>query len=241
MKYNIFCDESGTVKERYMVLGGIILPKRQTKKIQMQIKAIKSSVNFDNHEIKFSKLNNLKKLNLYTKVINDTYLNEDNNIHFRCVIFDNQQICHKNYTASVNDTIHPNVRGFYKQYYQLLKHQFCNINIGNFYVFLDQRSDPIQMYRELHFYLQQDKNCSGEIKLISSIDSKKSELVQLADLLVGAVSYEVNNKNRKEKLNLVEFIKTKKYLKKLSDTSYKNSFRVWRFDYNKSNKQSIDA
>lgn len=41
MKYNIFCYESGIIKERYMVLSGIILPHRKVEDIGDKIKYIK--------------------------------------------------------------------------------------------------------------------------------------------------------------------------------------------------------
>lgn len=237
MKYSIFCDESGTVKERYMVLGGIIIPHKNVRHVEAKIKSIKEKKLFgEHHEIKFTKLNNDKKLQLYKHIVEEVYLDKEYGIDFRCVIFDTQQITHKKYDSSMKDGIPSTVRGFYKQYYQLLYHQFCKVNTeGVFDITLDARSDPRLMYSELFQYLS-SKIGESKIKYIRPMDSKQSNLLQLVDLLLGSVSCEVNNRSKSQKLELINFIKDKKQLKGLSASSYRNSFRVWNFDYTKSNK-----
>lgn len=83
MKYSIFCDESGTVKERYMLLGGVILPYKNVVSVEKKIKSIKASESFrEDQEMKFTKLNNHRKLQLYKRIIEEVYLNQDYGLTF---------------------------------------------------------------------------------------------------------------------------------------------------------------
>ncbi len=240
MKYCIFCDESGTVNEKYIVLGGLILPQKHLRFVESKIKSIKELNLLNNHEIKFSKLNNHKKLRLYRDILDQTYFDISYNINFRCIIFDVEQISHKDYDNSFDNNIHSNTRGFYKQYYSLLHHQFCKVNKdGIFYITLDERSDPSCMYSDLQKFLSVS-NGSTRIRHVQGKSSKQSELLQLADLFVGAVSCEINNRARKEKLELINYIKLRKDLDLLSNQRYNNSFKVWRFDYSKSTKSKVN-
>ena len=68
MKYSIFCDESGIINERYIVIGGIIVPKKEVSLIESKIKYIKEKESFSEHEVKFHSLKNMKKLYLYQKI-----------------------------------------------------------------------------------------------------------------------------------------------------------------------------
>ncbi len=244
MKYSIFCDESGIIREKYMVLGGIILPTQQVSAIEAKIKRIKEKEMFLDHEVKFSKLKNTQKLRLYKEILSETYLNQEHNIDFRCIIFDTEQIRHKDF-ADINNDIHYNDEGFYKQYYQLLYHQFFKFNPKDtFYCYLDEKGSKKTSsvcISKLDLHLKR-KTPDTNIKCIQDKNSKLSELLQLTDLLVGATALDANNRSsRKEKLELTNFLRTQKGFKKLSDTNNQSGFRVWNFDYSKSKKVPISS
>lgn len=188
MKYNIYCDESCHLEhdnQRYMILGGIICPKNLRNKVKNDISEIKSKYNIKkNAEIKWNKVSP-SKINYYEELIDYFFENEE--LRFRALIIDKTQLNHGEFNQTHDDW-------YYKMYYQLLlnlvepKHEN--------YIYLDIKdTKSAKKVEGLKKYLS-FKLMDYEfeiIKNIQSMNSQESTLMQLADLLIGAIGY----RNRK--------------------------------------------
>ncbi|MBA3647412.1 MAG: DUF3800 domain-containing protein [Chitinophagales bacterium] len=87
----IYCDESRQSKDRYMVLGGIIMNKGDIPQFNETMKKFRAEENM-NAELKWSKVSS-QKLNEYKRFVDYFFaLNNTDNIHFHSIIIDNHQV-----------------------------------------------------------------------------------------------------------------------------------------------------
>lgn len=206
MKYNIYCDESCHLEydhQKIMVLGAIRCEKSYKKQAVNDIRNIKEKYNMNKFcEVKWTKVSP-DKYEMYHELVN--YFFSNPNLSFRAVIVDKSQLKHDLFNQS-----HDNF--YYKVYYQL----FCRIIVPNNenYIYLDIKDTKgARKVRKLGEILANglyDFNMEC-IKNVQIINSKESELLQLADIFIGAISYLNRNENEKEnyskaKMNLIETI-----------------------------------
>jgi hypothetical protein len=243
MKYHIYCDESGIVDETYMVLGGVMIKSDKVDLINKKFSSLRG-LEFKNHEIKFEKLKSYKNSRFYLEIVDKILCNEDYDIHFRCTIFDKRQINHQKFNTNPNkkDVYE---QGFYKFYYTLLNNQFLRENKDcSFITYLDER--PLHAQTSVNIKSLKDALNAGSINKISFptlefIPSQKSNFVQLADLLCGAVNYDKNKKNsaKKYKPEFVENLKIKKNIRYLGENTFRSrlDWKVFPVDFDKSKKR----
>lgn len=205
-KLNIYCDESCHLehdKERVMVIGGISCPASLTKQIRRDIEAIKTEYGI--HPKAEIKWNKVSRCNIdYHKSLIDYYFRKSE-LKFRAIIVDKTQLNHTKYEQTHNDF-------YYKMCY------YCILRIiepsKENYIYLDKKDTKgTKKIRELKKYLSSktEELGHGVVKRIQCVNSEEIPLVQLADLLIGAVGYENRNIEKKSaaKLELVEYIKQK--------------------------------
>ena len=186
--FNVYCDESCHLEndnQKYMVLGGIKSSKVNRTRIVNEINNIKEKYNISVFtEIKWNKVSN-SKLEYYKELVK--YFFENNDLMFRAIVIDKSQINHKKYNQTHDEW-------YYKMYYQLLLNLVEPKQENNIYLDIkDTKSE--KKIRELSKFLKL-KLIDYEvetIKKIQSINSQESVILQLADLLIGAIGY----KNRK--------------------------------------------
>jgi hypothetical protein len=140
-----------------------------------------------NSELKWSKISN-QKINEYKALVDYFFaMNNVNQIHFHCVCFDSHQWNHAKYNDGSSDT------GLSKLYYQLLLHRFVKIygDKGSLYIRADHRNSqtPLEdIRRMLNSTAARDHNInSSPVKQFVSFDSKDCDLLQLNDVILGAV------------------------------------------------------
>lgn len=188
MKFNIYCDESCHLEhdnQKYMVLGGIICEKSIRTRIKREIIEIKKRNNIkENTEIKWNKVSP-SKLKYYKELVDYFFDNDD--LRFRALIIDKTQLRHDTFKQTHDDW-------YYKMYYQLLLN-LVEPKQEN-YIYLDikdtksaKKVEGLKQY--LSFKLMDYE--FEVIKNIQSINSQESVIMQLADLLIGAIGY----RNRK--------------------------------------------
>lgn len=186
MEYNIYCDESCHLEHdesNAMTIGGIWCPKSSVKDINNRIREIKARNNFRiDSEAKWTKICPKNK-ELYIDLINLFF--DMDNLKLRCVLIpDKTSLDHQNFKQTHNDW-------YYKMYFTMLKYIFENQHTYNVYIDI---KDTHSYYRaqELHAvccHAQYD--FSGDIiKKIQPIRSQELEIMQLVDILIGAIAYE---------------------------------------------------
>lgn len=238
MEVSIFCDESCHLeKDRndVMLLGALWCDTGQVRAISEEIRGIKRHHGLQvpdgvsrGFEIKWSKVGP-SKADFYLDLIR--FFVNDDRLYFRGVIVNEKQsLDHKGFTQTHDDF-------YYKMYYHLLVRIIENA--GNSYnVYLDIKdTQGGPKTRKLHEYLcnRIHDNACATLKKVEQVRSDESELMQLSDLILGAVSYYNRNlDSSKTKLQLVDALAThgRQYARDLRETSYLSERKVnllsWR-------------
>jgi hypothetical protein len=183
--YNIYCDESCHLENDHinvMALGAAWCKLNDTEEITNAIKAIKSKHNLaPSFEIKWTKISPAKK-DFYFDLIN--YFFDEKKLHFRSVIIPNKcKLDHAKFSQSHDDW-------YYKMYFLLLKEILDPEEKYNIYIDIkDTRGyAKVEKLREVlsNDAYDFDQNI---IKKIQQIRSHEATIMQLTDLLIGAITY----------------------------------------------------
>jgi len=188
VEYNVYCDESGHLENDHqsvMLLGGIWCPKSDVQRISAKIREIKAR-HSARGELKWTKVSRAKQ-SFYIDLVN--YFFKTPQLHFRAlVVSDKSKLNHNYFNQGSHDTF------YYKMYYSMLK---TILNPQNrYYIYLDIKDTRSQSkVNELKEVLCNNVYdfTKQMIVNIQHIRSYESELLQIADLLIGAVSYKNRN------------------------------------------------
>jgi hypothetical protein len=183
---NIYCDESCHLENDHqslMVLGGVWLKQTDVKNISQKIKSLKEKFEMPRYrEIKWTKISPAK-LDFYKGLI-DLFFDEEKMCFRGLIALNKQDLCHDQFSGQSHDI------WYYKMYFSMLKQILNKNNFYNIYLDIkDTRGTP--RIKKLHDVLSNnmydfDRNI---IKKIQLIRSEESEIIQLADILIGALSY----------------------------------------------------
>ncbi|MDP2302712.1 MAG: DUF3800 domain-containing protein [Ignavibacteria bacterium] len=184
-EFNIYCDESCHLEHdgiRPMILGAVWCPEQKKDEIFIRLKEIKLAHGFkSSFEIKWNKVSK-QKLDFYMEIIN--YFFDDDDLHFRALIVPDKSILdHASFFQTHDDF-------YYKMYFDLLKIILSPEFSYNIYIDIkDTRSQSkvkklTEVLRNSHYDFE--KNI---IKLIQQVRSHEVILLQITDLLAGALSY----------------------------------------------------
>ncbi|MCG7923253.1 MAG: DUF3800 domain-containing protein [Candidatus Thiodiazotropha lotti] len=236
---NLYIDETCQNNHHYMVIGGISLPTDLNSHITNCFDKLKSDNNIGG-EVKWTKVSK-SKLDAYMSLVDGYFrLCNQHQICFHSIIIDQTQVKHAKFNQGDVET------GFSKFIYQLLVS-----NIGRKYaskhgfnVYLDYRTIDDQEARlsELknvmnngisHRFSQHHK----PYKRVEFRRSKKETLLQVSDLLIGAIGFHKNErhlitKSSAHKKHLANHIARSVGVKTLGNNSPYNEtkFNIWNFN-----------
>ena len=184
-EFYIYCDESCHIQhdhQQVMVLGAIWCPAARASEIAQQIRDIKTRHGMaTSFEIKWTKASPAA-LHFYLAVVD--YFFDNNDLHFRALVApDKTRLRHEEFNQTHDDW-------YYKMYFDMLK-IILHPN-ARYRIFLDIKDSwGGQKVAKLHEVLCNNIfDFSREIvRNIQIIRSEETELLQLTDLLIGAVSY----------------------------------------------------
>lgn len=182
-EYNIYCDESCHLEHdsyRYMILGGIKCSKKIRKKICREISELKEQYGLSpDNEIKWQSVSN-NKVDFYLKLVDYFFDNED--LTFRAVIVDKNQVDLEESQKFIDF--------YYKMYFYVLSWLITPKTKNNIYLDkVDSKSN--YRVRQLHKVLcnsQYDFDMKN-IDKVQNVSSYECTILQLTDLLIGAISY----------------------------------------------------
>ncbi|MBF0423594.1 MAG: DUF3800 domain-containing protein [Magnetococcales bacterium] len=207
--YNVYCDESCHLEQDHisiMVLGAIWCPQENISDISNKIRNLKERHGFSKQrEIKWVKVSP-GGLSFYQELV-DLFFTEDE-LHFRAVVIpDKTRLDHGQFFQN-HDT------WYYKMFFVMLK-QIFNTD-SRYHVYLDIKDTKSQTkIHKLHEVLansQYDFDRSI-VARVQQVRSHEVELLQLADLLIGALGYLHRGlQTSQAKLALVDHIKKKSNL-----------------------------
>lgn len=186
-------------------------------------------------ELKWSRISNQKVEEYKALVDYFFWLNSSDAVHFHALVFDNHKANHRKYNDGCADT------GLSKLYYQLILHKFCKVyQGGDMAVCLDHRNSKTpheDLKRMLNSGVAKTLGRDeSPIKQIVSADSKAEDLLQLNDVILGAVGAVRNGKHelvggRAAKAELAKYVLEKSGLQTFDQDSPRRvtRFTVWNF------------
>ncbi|MCQ2201082.1 MAG: DUF3800 domain-containing protein [Bacteroidales bacterium] len=213
--FNIYCDESCHIEhdhKKYMFLGSISCAYPQVKRHVMRIKAFKKKHNFY-AEIKWSNVS-MSKLKFYIDLIDYFF---DTDLRFRVVGVDKSRI--KCDAGNTYDDF------YYKMYYQLLNHKISNTNNYNVYLDIKDSLSACKV-RKLKEILNVKYSA---FRNVQNIRSEESLLLQLTDLIMGAIAYNANmeDKQNDAKVQIINRIKKHADTIDLCKTNYSEKLNLF--------------
>jgi hypothetical protein len=182
---NIYCDESCHLENDHqpvMVLGAIWCPLEQSRTFFSDIRGLKEEHRLSsNFEIKWTKVSPAK-LDFYRALLD--YFFDNDHLHFRALIVPDKTILNHAAFAQDHDS------WYYKMYFDMLKvildPDMC------YRIYLDIKDtrggDKVRLLREVLSNNMYDFS-RQIIEWIQLVRSEEVELLQLADLLIGIISY----------------------------------------------------
>lgn len=193
--FNFYCDESTHLEkdgQPYMIIGYVSSPYHLLKMHNQNIREMKIK-HFFSGEMKWSALSK-SQYPFYNELID--YFFSNSSLQFRAIIIDKSKMNHDKFQQTHDD--------FYdKMYYQLLNKKIHNEHTYNIYIDIKDSYSYLKA-RNLKSYLERDYN---NIRNLQVIKSYESELLQLADVLIGAINYRIRGFNKvTSKNNIIEKI-----------------------------------
>lgn len=184
--YNIYCDESCHLendKQSAMVLGAVWCPRDKTREIAVRIREIKRRHGLSaSFEAKWTKVSPGKS-QFYLDLLD--YFFDDDDLHFRALVIpDKTKLEHSAFPGQDHDA------WYYKMYFDMLKVILSPTD--RYRIYLDIKDTRgAEKVRKLHDVLCNNLyDFSREIvERVQLVHSHEIEQLQIADLLVGTISY----------------------------------------------------
>ena len=241
MKFTLVCDESG-LKERYLIVGGMTLPRHNHKLLCDEFLAVKRSLGFrDEGEIKWGKVSN-RYLDRYQELLSWAFQQlKSNHLRFRAHVVDTSK---REWLAyGDGDEEH----SFYKVYYHLLFQSMRRLALeedgSNVLILLDHKRNryPLRLSvlkRALNTNLYKAHGLKGIVSNVEARDSSGQNaepFIQIVDLLIGAIGFIRNGYHKVEgaspaRKKLVAFLEAQAGTTFALDTIAKAAFNIWTFD-----------
>lgn len=207
--FNIYCDESCHLEHdgiAPMLLGAIWSPANRRMALDKGIRQLKAAHNLGaDFEIKWTKVSEAK-LDFYKALID--YFFDEERLHFRGLIVpDKSKLDHQAYGQTHDEF-------YYKMYFYLLSRIFEDDNRYRIYIDIKDTQSQTKV-KKLHDYLCNSKYDFDHemIQRVQQVRSHEVEQLQLADLLIGALSYAHRGLTTSDsKLALIHHIKARSRL-----------------------------
>jgi hypothetical protein len=200
---NVYCDESCHLEhdgQNALVLGAICCPAGKKREVAQRLAEIRARHNMNRtFEFKWTKVGP-SKIQMYMDIID--YFFDDDDLKFRCLVVPNKSIIdHKKFKQSHDDW-------YYKMYFNMLKVIFKPTDHYHIYIDIkDTKSrDKVAKLHDVLCNSQYDFSQSM-IRRVQQVRSHEVLVAQLADILIGAVSYKFRKDYRSTaKMKLVSRI-----------------------------------
>ena len=198
-EYNVYCDESCHLEndgQKAMVLGAVWCPKDKRLEIAERIREIKQKHGLErDFEIKWTKVSP-SKLAFYQDIVD--YFFDDDVLHFRgLVVPDKSVLDHERHQQDHDEW-------YYKMYFTMLKTIFDPDS--RYYVYIDIKDtlghEKVEKLQDILCTNAYDFS-RRMIADVKRVHSHEVEHLQVADLLIGALSYlhrELSGNSAKEAL-----------------------------------------
>lgn len=216
--FNLYCDESTHLihdGHPYMLLSYISIAYPQIRLAKEEIKAIKRKFNYT-EELKWTNVHSAT-YKVYAELVDWFFMND---LEFRAVVVDKSQIDEKRADYSFNDF-------YFRMYFQLLH---TKVDFQNRYnVFLDIKDtcsgEKLEKMKKIMSY-------NSSIGTLQFIPSRESVFIQLADVLMGAINYNLRIQKGDVKGNVIAKLKLIEKIKRHSNISLNTTPPLSRNKFN---------
>lgn len=216
--FNLYCDESTHLihdGHPYMLLSYISIAYPQIRLAKEEIKAIKRKFNYT-EELKWTNVHSAT-YKVYAELVDWFFMND---LEFRAVVVDKSQIDEKRADYSFNDF-------YFRMYFQLLH---TKVDFQNRYnVFLDIKDtcsgEKLEKMKKIMSY-------NSSIGTLQFIPSRESVFIQLADVLMGAINYNLRIQKGDVKGNVIAKLKLIEKIKRHSNISLNTTTPFSRNKFN---------
>ena len=216
--FNLYCDESTHLihdGHPYMLLSYISIAYPQIRLAKEEIKAIKRKFNYT-EELKWTNVHSAT-YKVYAELVDWFFMND---LEFRAVVVDKSQIDEKRADYSFNDF-------YFRLYFQLLH---TKVDFQNRYnVFLDIKDtcsgEKLEKMKKIMSY-------NSSIGTLQFIPSRESVFIQLADVLMGAINYNLRIQKGDVKGNVIAKLKLIEKIKRHSNISLNTTTPLSRNKFN---------
>jgi hypothetical protein len=216
--FNVYCDESCHLEndhQKVMVLGAIWCPLEKCREISVRLREIKKKHKLaSDFEVKWTKVSPAKS-QFYLEWMD--YFFDDDDLHFRALIVpDKSLLRHEAFPGQDHDI------WYYKIYFDMLKVIFSPQAQYRIYLDIKDTRGGAKI-KKLHEVLCNNLYDFSRdiIERLQLIHSREVEILQLADLLIGAVSYTNRGLHGNQgKLRLIERMKERSKYRLTQTTLY---------------------
>lgn len=188
MRFDVYCDESRpdlfsskVRKGKFLVIGSLWLRYEDRQKFKDEIHALRNKHKIGG-EFKWGKASPSRII--FYKELVAWFFEQKLELRFRAIVIDAEKVDLIAYHGADQEL------GFYKFYYQMLHHWILDCN--EYAVFCDfkknRKRDRLTVLKDV----LANSNLSSKILTVQSIQSEESVLIQLVDVLTGAVSAKFN-------------------------------------------------
>lgn len=183
--FNIYCDESCHLEndqQGVMVLGAVWCPLEKTREIAVRLREIKQAkLRNPKFEAKWTKVSPAR-LEFYMELMD--YFFDDDDLHFRALIVPDKSLLRHPDFGQTHDEF------YYKMYFDMLKTILSPTE--RYRIYLDIKdthgASKVAKLQEVLATAQYDFS-RKIIERMQLVHSHEIEILQLADLLIGAIAY----------------------------------------------------
>lgn len=202
---NVYCDESCHLENDglpVMALGAVWCPQAECARLSKEIADIKNKHNAKG-ELKWGKVS-CSRQDFYLDLVN-WFFNEPA-LHFRALLILNKsELDHKNFNHGSHDTF------YYKMYFSLLSKLLSPDNKYDIYLDIKDTHGRLKNRRLKEILCNNVYDFTREmVGKVQNVHSHESHLIQLTDLLLGALTYKHRGLHENSaKLSVINLIETK--------------------------------
>lgn len=183
--FNVYCDESCHLEKDghgVMVIGAVWCATDKVRDISDRLREIRRRHGLKStFEIKWTKISATKK-RFYLDILD--YFFDDDDLHLRAVIIPDKSKLNHGAQQQTHD------EWYYKMYFTMLKQVLHPDSSLNIYVDIKDTRSAKKEHRLLSVLRSSVSDFEARIvKKLQSVRSHEVELVQLTDLLIGAIGY----------------------------------------------------
>ena len=238
-EFRIYADESSHLGESpFMVIGAVWCNKNEVRNFTDKVKMVKAKYGIpEKVEIKWAKISGSKEV-FYIELIK-TFFGEEG-VNFRAIVIPTEGLNHELYNQTEDEF-------YYKAQYMMLKNVVSKLSANGkktFRIFLDYKDSwSDTRSKRLADYLQNTRTLSDNTFSCQPVRSEQSVLIQMADLLTGAVASANNSPNKRvlAKQNVIEAIEKKAGQKLTDKTPYGvDKFNIFRWHDADSNHDGVE-